>query len=305
VPPPSVSVVIPTHNRRELVLRTLRSVLAQEELEFEVVVIDDGSSDGTADAIRILGDRRVHVHRNEQPLRVAAARNMGARAAAGRWIALLDDDDLWSPRKLALQLAAAESVGSSWVYSGAVEIDERGVLLGGEPPPPPEELLTKLRGRNLMPAGCSNVMVRTALFHDVGGFDTSLRHLADWDFWLRLAACGPPACVPLPLVAYRIHAGQATLDPTGMIAEGRILEARHAADLNSIRRWLAWSHLRKGERRLAARTYTQAVVSGDISSFARIAVAMLHPSPTKMRRRPLSGRSEWQHAAASWVAAAD
>ena len=132
--PPTVSVVIPTHNRRKLVLRTIHSVLAQESLDFEVLVVDDGSTDGTTDAIRLLNDPRVTVLRNDQPIRVAAARNMGADAATGAWIALLDDDDLWSPQKLRLQLAAAEDTGRSWVYAGVVEIDGRGVLLGGEPP---------------------------------------------------------------------------------------------------------------------------------------------------------------------------
>ena len=141
---PTVSVVIPTHNRRELLLRTIHSVLAQEALDFEVVVVDDGSTDGTAEAIRVLNDPRVRVLRNERPVGVAAARNMGAEAATGSWIALLDDDDLWSPEKLRQQLAAAEETGRSWVYAGSVEIDERGVLLGGEPPPSSEELVSSL-----------------------------------------------------------------------------------------------------------------------------------------------------------------
>jgi glycosyltransferase involved in cell wall biosynthesis len=301
--PPTVSVVIPTHNRRKLVLRTIHSVLAQESLDFEVLVVDDGSTDGTIDAIRLLNDPRVTVLRNDQPVRVAAARNMGADAATGAWIALLDDDDLWSPRKLRLQVAAAESSGRSWVYGGVVEIDGCGLLLGGEPPPSSEELVNSLIDQNLMPAGCSNVVVRADLFREAGGFDNGLRHLADWDLWLRLAHSGPPACTPHPLVAYRIHSGQATLDPNGMIAEGRILEARHGADLNSIRRWLAWSHLRRGERRLALRAYARAALAGDVSSLGRAAVVALHSSPMTFRRRPRAGTVEWHHAAESWLRA--
>jgi glycosyltransferase involved in cell wall biosynthesis len=301
--PATVSVVIPTHNRRELLLRTVHSVLAQEALDFEVLVVDDGSTDGTAEAIRLLKDRRVAVLRNERPVRVAAARNIGIEAATGSWIAVLDDDDLWSPEKLGRQVAAAEGTGRSWVYAGVVEIDGRGLLLGGEPPPSSEELLGSLLDRNLMPAGCSNVIVRRDLLRDLGGFDVGLRHLADWDLWLRLAPSGPPACVPIPLVAYRIHVGQATLDPNGMIAEGRILEARHGANLNSIRRWLAWSHLRRGERRLAFRAYARAALAGDVSSLGRAAVVALHSSPMTSRGRPVAGSVEWQHAAESWLRA--
>jgi glycosyltransferase involved in cell wall biosynthesis len=307
---PTISVVIPTHNRRDLLLRTLRSVLAQNGVTFEVVVVDDGSIDGSADAIRRLsgpgvpssppegGD--VHVLRNEQPLGVAAARNMGAAAARGSWIALLDDDDLWSPEKLRRQLSAAEETGRRWVYAGVVEVDAHGGLLGGEAPPLPEALVRGLPRANLMPAGCSNVMIRTDLFRQVGGFDTGLRHLADWDLWLRLAREGLPACVPLPLVAYRLHPRQATLDTTGMIAEGRVLQARHGADLNSIRRWLAWSHLRRGERGLAVRAYARAALAGNVSSLGRAAVAILHPRPTAIQTRLASGLG-WQQPAEAWL----
>jgi len=298
---PTVSIVIPTHNRRELLLRTVRTALAQHAVAVEVLVVDDGSTDGTADAVRALGDPRVCVHRHERPVRVAAARNSGAGLARGAWIAFLDDDDLWSPAKLAHQLNAVSTTGRGWVYAGAVEIDAGDRLLGGDPPPSPEALVAGLPRGNLMPAGCSNVMIRAELLRALDGFDLQLRHLADWDLWLRLAAIGPPACVPLPLVAYRSHEGQATLDPDGMMAEGRLLEARHGANLNSIRRWRAWSHLRRGERRLAVRAYARAVLAGDVSSLGRAAVAVLDPSPATFRV-PRPGRNhEWHRAAAAWL----
>jgi glycosyltransferase involved in cell wall biosynthesis len=298
---PTVSVIIPTHNRRDLLLRALHSVLRQRDCSFEVLVVDDASADGTTEAVRGLDDPRVRLLRNERPVKVAAARNMGVQAARGSWIALLDDDDLWSPEKLTRQQAAAEETGRKWVYAGAVEIDGAGLLLGGDPPPPPEKLIRCLVHQNLMPAGSSNVMLRAELFRGVGGFDVRLRHMADWDLWLRLARSGTPACVPAPLVAYRMHGGQATLDPDGMIAEGRILEARYGADLNSIRRWLAWSHLRRGERRLAVRAYAGAVLAGNISSLGRAAVAVLHPRPTTFTRPRLSGSVEWCQTAQPWL----
>ena len=93
----AISVVIPTHNRRDLLLQALASVLRQRDCDFDVVVIDDGSADNTADAVRALGAAKIRMLRNQQPVGVAAARNMGIQAASGSWVALLDDDDLWSP----------------------------------------------------------------------------------------------------------------------------------------------------------------------------------------------------------------
>jgi glycosyltransferase involved in cell wall biosynthesis len=297
----TLSIVIPTHNRRDLLARTLRSALAQDAPDIDVVVVDDGSSDGTADAVGSIGDSRVQVVRNGCPVRVAAARNQGAAAASGEWVAFLDDDDLWSPRKISQQLAASAKEGTRWAYAGAVEIDGADRLIGGEAPPSPDVLQAGLRAANIMPAGCSNVIIRADLFRASGGFDEALRHLADWDLWLRLIDIEPPACVPLPLVAYRIHDGQATLDPNGMIREARVLSARHGADLTSIRRWLAWSHLRRGERRHAVRSYARAVLAGDLTSLARAAVAVLDRSPTTFRLRRGRPASSWHLAAAEWL----
>jgi glycosyltransferase involved in cell wall biosynthesis len=300
---PDVSVVIPTHNRRRLLGQAARSALGQIGVEVEVVVVDDGSSDGTADAVASLGDERVRLIRHRRPLGVAVARNAGAGAARGAWVALLDDDDLWAPDKLKRQLEAASAAEAGWVYAGVVEIDTEGRLLGGGPPPSPEELLAGLRRRNLMPAGSSNVAVRSDLLAASGGFDPHLRHLADWDLWLRLAGLGPPACVPAPLVAYRLHHGQATLDTAGMLAEASALEARHGADRTAILRWAAWSHLRTGHRRAALRAYAGAVLAGDVASLARAAVALVHPRPSTVRRpsRPSATEAAWIAAGQHWL----
>jgi glycosyltransferase involved in cell wall biosynthesis len=295
---PDVSVVIPTHNRRRLLGQAVRSALGQVGVEVEVVVVDDGSSDGTADAVAGLGDARVRLIRHRLPLGVAVARNAGAGAARGAWVALLDDDDLWAPDKLIRQLQAASAAEAGWVYAGVVEVDAEGRLLGGGPPPSPEALLAGLRRRNLMPAGSSNVVVRSDLLSESGGFDPRLRHLADWDLWLRLAGLGPPACVPAPLVAYRLHHGQATLDTTGMLAEASALEARHGADRTAILRWAAWSHLRTGRRLAALRAYAGAVLAGDVASLARAAVVLLHPHPSTARHPSRPARTE-----AAWIAA--
>jgi glycosyltransferase involved in cell wall biosynthesis len=299
---PTITVVIPTHDRRDLVLWTLRSVLRQRDVDFEVVVVDDGSTDGTSEAIASVADPRVRIIRHQEPLGVATARNAGSAAADGVWIALLDDDDLWSPDKLTLQLEAVQEAGSAWVYGGVVEIDPGGQVLRGGPPPSPQSLLSVLPRKNLMPAGCSNVMVRASELSAAGGFDPTLRHLADWDLWLRLARVGPPAAAEAPIVAYRLHPGQATLDPTGMVEEAGTLESRYGADPASIYRWLAWSELRRGHRKEALTAYARAVRTGDLLSVGRMAVAALHPRPVSLRAGRDTGESvEWQKRAAAWL----
>jgi glycosyltransferase involved in cell wall biosynthesis len=297
-----VSVVVPTHNRRRLLSAALHSALQQRDVDLEVVVVDDGSTDGTPVALAEVLDDRLRLVRHDHPNGVAAARNAGSEAARGTWVAFLDDDDLWAPTKLVLQLAAAQRDSTGWVYAGAVEISADGRLLGGSPAPPPKELVAGLRRRNRLPAGSSNVLVRAEVLRQVGGFDPGLRHLADWDLWLRLAGHSVPGFVNAPLVAYRQHPGQATLDTTGMVAEARILAARHRADPVSVHRWAAWSCLRSGRRRTAVAAYANAIAARDLSSIGRAAVAVLHPCPARARR-PSFTRPDlhWQLEAERWL----
>jgi glycosyltransferase involved in cell wall biosynthesis len=299
---PLVSVVIPSRDRSRLALLAIRSVCAQRDVDLEVILVDDGSSDGTNVAVESVFHSAVRVLRHDRPLGVATARNAGTEAARAPWIALLDDDDLWSPDKLKRQMDALDASRRDWVYAGVVEIDEQGRYRAGSPPPSPSVLLTGLRKRNLMPAGSSNVIIRADLLREVGGFDRALRHLADWDLWLRLAGHGAPACVPAPLVAYRVHDEQASMDTAGMIAEAELLEARHGADRGSIDRWIAWSHLRHGHRREAVQAYARAFAAGDIASIGRAAVAAVYPRAVDRRRRRSTPESlDWRRQAEIWL----
>src|SRR5439155_20114090 len=110
---PEVSVVIPRRNRWPLLAaHALPSALCQEEVELEVIVVDDGSTDGTPSRLELLADSRLHVRPLEKSRGVAAARNAGIEEARGEWIAFLDDDDLWSPRKLRTHVDALG--GAAW-----------------------------------------------------------------------------------------------------------------------------------------------------------------------------------------------
>jgi glycosyltransferase involved in cell wall biosynthesis len=203
---PDVTVVIPTRDRADLLARTLDGVAAQEDVSFEVIVVDDGSRDETVRRIERRADSRIRCVSNPESSGVARARNRGIAEARGRWIAFLDDDDLWSPRKLVEQVAAAEATGAALTFSSALVIDKRGRLLRLDAPPV-EGLAERLLVRNVIPAGSSNVLAQTDQIQSLGGFDDRLHSMADWDLWIRLAHAGPAAACREYHLAYLEHAG--------------------------------------------------------------------------------------------------
>jgi glycosyltransferase involved in cell wall biosynthesis len=257
--PPEVSIIVPTRNRRELLALTLRSVLRQESVNFEVVVVDDGSSDGTSDWIRALGDPRLHVIRHESSRGVSVARNNGVTHARAEHIAFLDDDDLWAPDKLALQLQAARESGRVWGYVGHANVNMRYRVTGGGPPLDPDTLIARLPHSNVVPVGCSGVLVMKDAFLAAGQFDPQLSPLADWDLWIRLARIGPPYGVSRPLVAYRVHGTQISLDSTRVQAEFDIMAARYGAGNRAILyQYLGWGALRVKSHGNALRFFSRA-----------------------------------------------
>jgi glycosyltransferase involved in cell wall biosynthesis len=182
----SVSVVIPTRDRRAFVLEAVASVLAQRGVESEAIVVDDGSSDGTREALAPLADRIRYVE--QEPRGVSAARNTGARLACGSWLAFLDSDDLWKPDKLARQLAFharhpeldVSQTEEIWIRNGA-----RVNPCRHHRKPAGDIFLPSLERCLISP---SAVMLRRDLFLAAGGFDESLPVCEDYDLWLRLGS---------------------------------------------------------------------------------------------------------------------
>ena len=261
-----VTVIVPTRNRSALLAMTLRSVLRQRDVELEVIVIDEGSTDDTTAMLSRLGDARVRVLRHELPHGVSTARNRGAAVAVGEWLGFVDDDDLWAPDKLAQQLRAAASTGRDWVYTGCVNISDEGHIVYGRPPLAPEQIMAVLPRYNAIPGGGSNVVVRRAAWQRVGPFDTRLRNTEDWEMWIRLAKEGPPACVERPLLAYRVHGANASLDITEIVRGTKLIERLHhtTADWGYIHRWLAESYLRRGQRSAALAQFLRAAMRGQL-----------------------------------------
>ena len=264
---PSTTVVIPTHNRRRLLDRTLRSVLHQEDVDLDVVVVDDGGTDGTSKALDDRGLENVRVIRHERSRGVSAARNAGLAAARSPHVAFVDDDDIWAPRKLAAQLEALRSgAGTRWCCVGAVHVDAQLTPLSYRPTPAPGDVCTALRSRNAIPGGGSGVLVETDLAREVGGFDETMSILADWDFYLRLSLRSPVVAVDEPLLGYYVHADSMYHDPLGLLDELLYMEDKHG-DLGSAGRFdldhgfwyvrLAGMARRLGDRRSMVRLLAQ------------------------------------------------
>lgn len=208
---PLVSVIMPTHNRARLVIRTIESVLAQTYGKLEAIVVDDGSTDDTGKAVATFRDDRVRYIRIPHSGLPAVPRNAGLRIAEGEYVAFLDSDDLWFPEKLALQVECfARSPEVGLVCSNALRFSETVEVAGGES----ELYLKPGHGRSGRVLGAllrdnfvitSTAMVRRACLEQVGAFDESplLRVGEDYDLWLRIAAIAEVRYVDQPLAAYR------------------------------------------------------------------------------------------------------
>jgi len=238
-------VVIPTRNRWPLLSRALASVLGQEDVTIEVVVVDEGSSDETPGRLAALDDERVRVLRNDEPTGVARARNRGVEAAGGEWVAFLDDDDFWAPAKLRKQLDACAATGASFSYTGLVTTDPSLERRRVSPPFPAAGLERTILDMNVV-GPPSSVIARSALLAEVGGFDPEFSILADWDMWIRLATAAPGAACDEPLTGYLSHPENMHLDAPAAIEEFRRLRAKHATLAASLgvriggERWYSW-----------------------------------------------------------------
>jgi glycosyltransferase involved in cell wall biosynthesis len=199
-----VSVVIPTFNYGCFVSEAVDSVLAQTHSAIEVIVVDDGSTDDTAERLSPYGDRIRYLRQDNQGL--SGARNTGIRAARGDWIALLDADDVWHPRKLEVQMRyLAEHPEVALLGSGLVtdrslcwsdvgelsRLEASLVIL--------EEVVVRTR------FAPSSVVARKKDLESVGLFDASLRCVEDRDLWIRFVRHFRMAVLPIPLLWYRVH----------------------------------------------------------------------------------------------------
>ncbi len=213
---PAVTVIIPNYNHTQYIVAAIESVLAQSFRSFEIVVVDDGSTDNSREVVAGFGEQVRYVYQENQGL--AGARNTGLRAARGKLVGLLDADDVWEPEYLRTMVDLAERHPEAAVYyCRAQAMDGAGLPLpqvfGGPVLPTAALYQSLLRANSIIP---STVLLRRAVIAAAGLFDQQLRSCEDWELWLRLLPerefVGTEAC----LVRYRLHPFSLSKDLTGM-----------------------------------------------------------------------------------------
>ena len=242
---PAVSVILPLHNGRRYLRETVASIAGQTMSPTELIVVDDGSTDGGADQLLELElPFPVHV-KHQVNAGQSAARNHGARLAVGELLAFIDQDDLWHPRHLA-GLARPFSVAEvGWSYSDFDEIDSQGrtvtiAFLREHAIEHPKRTLKACLESDLMVLPSASVIRRQAL-ETVGGFDAALRGYEDDDLYVRMFRTGwRMAFVDEPLTRFRVHPTSSSTDDTfvaSRLAYARKLRATVEDDLRLGRRW--------------------------------------------------------------------
>ena len=213
------SVILPCFNSERTVAAAMESALAQTLEGVEVVAVDDGSTDRTVEILqRYVARDPERVRVIEQPhSNPYAARNRGAREARGCYLAFLDSDDLWEPRKLELQLPLLDQRSQVVLcHTGGRTTGPAGNVLRSFPAQPDYQghCFKRLLVRNRL--ATSSVVVPRDLFLEMGGFDEALAARGDWEMWTRIARRGEFTAVDLPLIRYRFHGGRMSRDTDRM-----------------------------------------------------------------------------------------
>jgi glycosyltransferase involved in cell wall biosynthesis len=206
--PPNVSVVIPTFNRSRLLLNAVETVLAQTHKDYEIIIVDDGSTDDTAQRLGPYMDRVRYVYQENRG--VSAARNRGIELATGRWISILDSDDGWLPTKLEHQLRALTTLGDRFgacftdcTYEGNLDLTRSAFEQAGFNPQSEfgtlDDPVTYILARHPM-IWIQSLLVHRRLLEELGGFDEALVVSEDTDLLFRLAFKTRFCFVSAPLV---------------------------------------------------------------------------------------------------------
>jgi glycosyltransferase involved in cell wall biosynthesis len=265
-----ISVVIPTYNRAALVGRAIGSALAQTHGDLEVIVVDDASTDATSEVVRGIRDPRVRLVALPRNAGVSAARNAGIRASRGEWVALLDSDDEWLPRKLELQIGRLQAVDDPRLAVIYGAYHERHDFTGRLHRGPRRFFEGEVFDRLIEYPGIRTptVLARRQVLLAVGGFREELRCHEDSDLWFRLAAASHHfAAVREPVAIIHRHEGAHLYsDPVARAQALEIIDAEWGALVRrrgprAYRRWRSFFEAHRGH--FEYRQVRAAVARGD------------------------------------------
>lgn len=241
---PKVSVVIPTYNRGHLVSRAIRSVLDQTYQNFEVIVVDDASTDNTEKVVKKFNDKRIKYIRHERNRGGSAARNTGIKTAQGEYIAFQDSDDEWLPEKLEKQVRVLENAPSEVgvVYTGIWRMKD-----GKKTYIPSSKINQKegnihdelLRGSFVTTQAA---IVKNETFRNVGLFDERLPRLQDWELFIRISNFYEFKYIDEPLVISYFTPNSISANQEALIKAHKLIFEKHFQDFRRNRRLLASCH---------------------------------------------------------------
>jgi len=272
---PLVSVAIPAYNAQATIAQTLDSLLAQTHRNLDIVVVDDGSTDGTWEVLQRYGDRVRAIRQTNAG--IGAARNASVQAARGEFIALLDADDLCMPQRMAVQLRYLQTHPDILLCSSDFSaFDETGTLGasycgvyyhrcnpahgGVRARYPHEELFSPVEGESPVRVFWGQVddeleqgnfihpptvMFRREALQRAGGFDPDIKIICEWEWFVRVARAGPVAHLDVPLLNYRRSPTQISSDPRAAVDSFQVARKIHALEAGQPpeRKRLSWRHL--------------------------------------------------------------
>jgi glycosyltransferase involved in cell wall biosynthesis len=224
---PKVSVITAAYNHVQFIRQSVESVQSQTYRDFEHIVIDDGSSDGTAEILQNFANQITYVRQENRGAH--AAINTGIRMSSGEYIAIVDSDDAWLPHKLERQVAVLDAApAAGMVYSLAYFIDSDGQRqddgwLMGTPFDDYSQIFEELLQRNRIPV--VTALMRKRCLDDVGLFSEEFKALSDWELWLRFCLKYPVLFIPEMLALYRVHQTNSwhELSGNGRVAKERLM----------------------------------------------------------------------------------
>lgn len=252
--PPLVSVVIPSYNRAHCIEKSVHSVLQQTYTHYEIIIVDDASTDATEVCIKEIvqanPQQTIHYLRNAHNQGGAAARNTGIQAAQGKYIAFLDSDDIWLPSKLEAQVEALESLGSAWgmSYTWLRCVDSIGQQTMLVSSSYAGDCQQQMLVANFV-GSFSNVVIRRDLLLTVGGLDAHFKSCQDWDLFIRLSQQTLIHCLAEYAVEYLQSSGDAvriSTNPASVLNGHQRIQRKFAA---------AYANLTKPYRGLAFKNF--------------------------------------------------